>query len=688
MAATIEQLDHTKAQGVRYAVPLWVRDEQIRVNIGLVPGRIQPHYAVRSEPIAVVGFGPSLADTWEEVKLFSHIITCSGAHKFLIERGVIPTWHLDVDPRKHKITLLGTPHLDVEYLIASACHPDLVRYLQSHQATIKLWHVFDSQEEGFRILPHGEWSLTGGCSAGLRALTMARFLGFTDLHIFGLDGSEGKTGKHADAHPNQAKVVQETVYDGVTYRTTAAFLEAARGTFHELDQMTDVKATFYGDGLVQHMAKHYVPKHVKGRPEIAIIKEPLISPEYAELNRRLHQENVAYGVSGGKYADEILKIANRLKTHSILDYGCGKGFLGVELAKKGYPIWEYDPAIPEKKASPRPADIVACTDVLEHIEPERLAHVLDDLKRCVKQIGYFVIHTGPAQKTLADGRNAHLIQQPKDWWVKQLNKFFQVGRVDAFGPLLRIVVGKKGKAHAKTSAKASHAVAPKPMGLSFGALQFRREPYVIGATQNVLADAHYQELAASFPMDLALYKAFTGGDKKYSLSERNNPEGYHEFVQSHTPWKALYDYLKAPAFAEKMLRVLAAHKVAVSATAEQLRTRFEFSLLPADGGLLRPHTDLPSKVITLVIAMPTPNQPWDAAWGGGTDVLAQMDPAQHYADYGAPEGALVKAHTYDYRANQCVVFVKSDKSWHSVGPLTGPEGQWRRSLTVNLERVS
>jgi hypothetical protein len=225
------------------------------------------------------------------------------------------------------------------------------------------------------------------------------------------------------------------------------------------------------------------------------------------------------------------------------------------------------------------------------------------------------------------------------------------------------------------------------MALTFGALQMRREPYVIGATQGVLTQTHYQELAATFPMDLSLYKSFIGGDKKFSSSERNNPEGYHAFVQSSPTWKALYDYLKAPTFVEKMVRVLTAHKVPLSVTAEQLRTRFEFSLLPADGGLLRPHTDIPSKVITLVIAMPTPGEMWDPAWGGGTDVLAQVDPTQSFPDYGAPEDALIKAHTYEYLANQCVVFVKSEKSWHSVGPLAGPEGKWRRSITVNLERV-
>lgn len=69
--------------------------------------------------------------------------------------------------------------------------------------------------------------------------------------------------------------------------------------------------------------------------------------------------------------------------------------------------------------------------------------VLDDLKRCVKQVGYFVIHTGPAQKVYADGRNTHLTQEGRAWWEKKLGKFFQVGKVFEVGPELHCIVAPK-----------------------------------------------------------------------------------------------------------------------------------------------------------------------------------------------------------------------------------------------------
>lgn len=439
----VKVLDQAKAYPVKYCVELWVRDEQIKLSTARIKERIEPAKAIITEPIAVVCFGPSLADTWEQIKKFKHIITCSGAHKFLVDRGIIPTHHVDVDPRAHKAKLIGTPHKDVQYLIASACHPEVFDLLEGFN--VKLWHIFDCAEDALRTLPHGEWALTGGSSAGLRAMTVARFIGFNNQHIFGMDGCEGATGKHAAEHPSQAKGYSTTTYEGVEYKTNVSMLECAKQTFHELNQMPDVKATFYGEGLVQAMAKNYKPEPVaENKMLIGFNKPKLITPDYVRLNAELHHTNIAYGVGGGRHAPIIKKLCEALNTRSVLDYGCGRSYLAKEL---DFPIWEYDPAIPGKSDSPRPADLVVCTDVLEHVEPELLHYVLNDLSRCVKVVGYFVIHTGPSTKSLSDGRNSHLIQKPPQWWEKALSKHFILAKnsIQYKAPLVTAIVGPRKK---------------------------------------------------------------------------------------------------------------------------------------------------------------------------------------------------------------------------------------------------
>jgi 2-polyprenyl-3-methyl-5-hydroxy-6-metoxy-1,4-benzoquinol methylase/uncharacterized Rossmann fold enzyme len=673
MQNEVKTLVATEKQHVTYCVPTWLRDEQIRQNIARVKGRVAPAQDLCRDKIAVVCFGPSLNDTWEELRNFQYIMTCSGAHKFLVDHGITPTWHIDVDPREHKAKLIGQPQRETEYLIASACHPAVFDLLEGYN--VKLWHIFDTAEEGFRILPEGEWALTGGCGAGLRAMVMARFLGFTDQHIFGMDGNQRDDfGKHAAAHPSQAQKHAITEYNGVQYKTTQAFLEAARTTFHELDQMPDVRATFHGEGLVQAMAKDYKPKPVDGsQTSLGFVKPELISAELRNLNAKLHQDNLFYGVGGGRHTKVVLQICQNLKTNSVLDYGCGKGYLGKAL---DFPIWEYDPAILLKSESPRPADIVVCTDVLEHIEPDKLMFVLGDISRCMKKVGYFVIHTGPAKKFYSNGRNTHLIQQDKTWWHKQIKQIFVIGQSFMVGQELHLVVGAKTKQIANV----------KP---NFSKLTFRHDPYAIGVATEVFDSATYKLLAKAFP-PIELFKKFDAKAKKSSLSETsNNPEKYAEFLKDSPAWQAFHTYVKRPEFVEEVFAVLEQQGVTVREAGASYTTRFEFSAMPADGGCIQPHTDIPSKVVTLVISMLVTPDDWNVAYGGGTDVLKPKDAKDFTGlDYKCAFSDFDVVHTFPYVPNQCVIFVKTANSWHSVGPMLGTNSNLqRKTVTLNIERV-
>lgn len=440
-------------QNVVYCIPNYLRNEQVRVNMRLVQDRLAPSDAgitYNPKPIAVVGFGPSLKDTWEQVREFKTIISCSGSHKFLIERGIVPTYHVEVDPRIHKITLLGDPHPDVHYLPCSAVHPDYVRHLLKHNAKISLWHVFGSEDASQRIIPKNEWMITGGCDAGLRAVTIARFLGFTNLHLFGFDGSAPEKGgaRHAAFHPNPLKAIREIEHDGRTFYTTPSMLEAAKGLFHELEQLSDVVPTFYGDGLIQHHAKTWVRSN--HQPSIiAAVQAPLITDDMLEKHRQLHLDNHTYGGDGQRWAKVVRELVETTKKDkgegelpTVLDYGCGKGFLAEEL---DFPIWEYDPAIPGKERLPKPSDIVICTDVLEHIEPTSLDAVLDDLRRVTLKVGLFAICPFPAVKTFPDGTNIHAIVMPKTWWQMKLAEYFEIGKTmeDKNGRLIFVLGPQK-----------------------------------------------------------------------------------------------------------------------------------------------------------------------------------------------------------------------------------------------------
>lgn len=143
----------------------------------------------------------------------------------------------------------------------------------------------------------------------------------------------------------------------------------------------------------------------------------LISNEYQALQQKFHEDRPDYGTSSSRWCDMILDAAKKLQTRSILDYGCGKARL-----QKGipFPIQNYDPCIAEYSKRPSPAVIVVCTDVLEHIEPECVDAVLDDLAGLTEQMCFLNVATRPASKFLPDGRNAHLIQESPRWWLEKL----------------------------------------------------------------------------------------------------------------------------------------------------------------------------------------------------------------------------------------------------------------------------
>lgn len=154
-----------------------------------------------------------------------------------------------------------------------------------------------------------------------------------------------------------------------------------------------------------------------------------ISNEYKALNKELHRTQNNFGSGGWKRAkkvwEEFIQPNGAIKlSDEVLDYGCGKGTFAKEIWYT-YKFWidNYDPCVQEYSDRPENNSYAAitCLDVLEHVEPELLTEVLNDLKSIgiSNCLYYFNVALVPSNKILADGRNAHLIVRPADWWVGQ-----------------------------------------------------------------------------------------------------------------------------------------------------------------------------------------------------------------------------------------------------------------------------
>lgn len=150
---------------------------------------------------------------------------------------------------------------------------------------------------------------------------------------------------------------------------------------------------------------------------------PAISPKYAKLNQELHATCNHYGCKSHRHFNRVAAVMSNHQCRSVLDYGCGKGSLVRKFAESApqVPCQGYDPGHPDYPGPPRQADMVVCTDVLEHIEPECLETVLRELRE-LSRIGLFlVIALRPdSSKLLPDGTNPHKIVQGLDDWMADM----------------------------------------------------------------------------------------------------------------------------------------------------------------------------------------------------------------------------------------------------------------------------
>ncbi len=162
--------------------------------------------------------------------------------------------------------------------------------------------------------------------------------------------------------------------------------------------------------------------------------EKLITDQYLNLMKSLHQKSGDYGAHEDmtgitQRIDKAIKILNdKGKCNSFIDYGTGKGNL-IKRLRRQLPetisLIGYDPAISEYSKHPESkADIVSCIDVLEHVEPVSLDYILNDIHKLTNYMCFFVIDLQPAKKILDDGRNAHVLIAPPEWWSLRVNQLF------------------------------------------------------------------------------------------------------------------------------------------------------------------------------------------------------------------------------------------------------------------------
>lgn len=157
----------------------------------------------------------------------------------------------------------------------------------------------------------------------------------------------------------------------------------------------------------------------------------LCSDEYKQTLRDTHKSMEGrWGATACRLVFQIVPYVLDSGAKTMLDYGSADGKFEYQVRRRNMmpdvEIINYDPGYEDLQDNNIPCDFVLCVDVLEHIEPELIDNVLDDMQRCTLDQGYFRIAMSPAYQILTDGRNAHLIVEDEGWWTPKIEERWEI----------------------------------------------------------------------------------------------------------------------------------------------------------------------------------------------------------------------------------------------------------------------
>lgn len=164
-------------------------------------------YEAKGQHLVLCGAGPSLRDHAAEwCPKADQVWGCNSAMTWLHKEGYRVTHGFTVDQTPHMVAEWASAP-DVDYLIASTCHPHLTELLWGQDRRLRFFHNFVgikkppvrwADENGILYdLAYENWMYNGlfpptlMCGSGLnavtRALDLARFMGFEKVTVLGAD---------------------------------------------------------------------------------------------------------------------------------------------------------------------------------------------------------------------------------------------------------------------------------------------------------------------------------------------------------------------------------------------------------------------------------------------------------------------------------------------------------------------
>lgn len=205
-------------------------------------------------PLAIVGGGPSLKETIDELRKFDKVVACGSVHDHLVLNGVTPRWTVLCDPDPIVANYLKYPQYGCTYLVASQCHDNVFDALRG--LDVVLWHCGGNLEvpswQNRQMVAIG-----GGSTVLTRTIVIAMLFGYSNLHFFGCDNCiEADGTHHAYASESIGAPVPVRLENGREF-VMAQYMLAQLFDFKKLlwQYANRLQVTVHGDGALAELMR-------------------------------------------------------------------------------------------------------------------------------------------------------------------------------------------------------------------------------------------------------------------------------------------------------------------------------------------------------------------------------------------------------------------------------------------------
>ena len=151
----------------------------------------------------------------------------------------------------------------------------------------------------------------------------------------------------------------------------------------------------------------------------------LISESRLKQQQHIHTSNQNYDNPSDYIANVVSDLINANHFTSVLDYGSGKGWLMKALSVSHNVDYRcYDPAVTQFERQPSPEELSVCTNVLEHVEPEKIDSVLDHLQALTQKLLMLSISHCSTMPIYQGEGSQPLISHSSHWWLPKIVERF------------------------------------------------------------------------------------------------------------------------------------------------------------------------------------------------------------------------------------------------------------------------